>query len=400
MSRKVKLFSHRTRRNPVRDHRPRVHPSIRPGLSLFPALKDDLYWDTWNSTVIAQAHAQDVAEVFDTGYVPQTPDDIALFRLKQDFVYGAFVRCLLSSKGRRVVRTYAKTRDAQSVYVEMLIHATASTKATINADTVSTWLETTKLDMSWTDSTEAFLLHWQEQMDQWEELVDVTLHKSDSTKKHMLKKAVRPVPELRQVETTDEREVLIGNPALTFEAYVTLLTSIAQRRDHELGIVSRRRRTPINQLAFSDSDLGVYLDDHGDPYLDANAGDDEDVSDNLLVNYTSQSRSGSRSRPQQRPFIPSEVWSRLSEEARQILRGLDPATGQVFYQWSDSSRNQSQGSRPSSGTPNSRRAQVHESHDSTPQRRVHFSETTLPVVSPDAPDDSEEFHDAARRAQD
>ena len=55
--------------------------------SQFTPLKDDSAWDNWNRSTLAQARAQDLAEVLDPGYVPTTTEDIALFTKKQKFMF-------------------------------------------------------------------------------------------------------------------------------------------------------------------------------------------------------------------------------------------------------------------------------------------------------------------------
>jgi hypothetical protein len=40
----------------------------------------------WNRSVISQARAHDVSDVFDTGYTPETEEEKQLFKAKQEFV--------------------------------------------------------------------------------------------------------------------------------------------------------------------------------------------------------------------------------------------------------------------------------------------------------------------------
>ena len=59
---------------------------IKRDSSLYPTLKDQKHWNNWNRSVITQARAHDISEVFDTSYTP-IPGEEALFEQKQIFAY-------------------------------------------------------------------------------------------------------------------------------------------------------------------------------------------------------------------------------------------------------------------------------------------------------------------------
>ena len=44
--------------------------------------KDDAAWDNWNRSTIAQARAQDVADILDPTYIPSTTEEKDLFTKK------------------------------------------------------------------------------------------------------------------------------------------------------------------------------------------------------------------------------------------------------------------------------------------------------------------------------
>ena len=48
--------------------------SIKRDASLYPNLKDHRQWNNWKRTVLAQAHAHDIQDVFDPNYTPATPE--------------------------------------------------------------------------------------------------------------------------------------------------------------------------------------------------------------------------------------------------------------------------------------------------------------------------------------
>ena len=50
--------------------------------SLFPAFEDSKLWDSWCRSTIANANAQDAAEVLDSTYVSASTEDRDLFKEK------------------------------------------------------------------------------------------------------------------------------------------------------------------------------------------------------------------------------------------------------------------------------------------------------------------------------
>jgi hypothetical protein len=112
--------------------------SIRRDTNAYPVLKDDKHWNNWNRSVISQARAHDVSDVFDRTYVPSTIDGATLFKEKQSFVYLMFNRCVQTDSGKSIVRDHEENYDAQAVYRKLEHHAKMSTKAQLAKDTLMT----------------------------------------------------------------------------------------------------------------------------------------------------------------------------------------------------------------------------------------------------------------------
>ena len=74
--------------------------------SLFTQYKEERHWDRWNTHTIAQAHAQDVYEVFDISYKPITPVEWELFALKQKYIFAVFTERLQTNYGKKLVRQH------------------------------------------------------------------------------------------------------------------------------------------------------------------------------------------------------------------------------------------------------------------------------------------------------
>jgi hypothetical protein len=142
--------------------------------SQFPILKDDNQWDGWNRSHIAQARAQGVVDVMNSEYKPTTTEDKALFEVKQTYMFAVFEKTLLTDQGKAYVREYEKKSDAQSIYRRISEHAIKSTKASLKASTILSYITSCKLGegSAWRGPTSSFILHWQNQVRLYETQVE------------------------------------------------------------------------------------------------------------------------------------------------------------------------------------------------------------------------------------
>jgi hypothetical protein len=94
--------------------------------SQFRPLDDEHQWDSWHLQFVATVHAQNLQDVLVPTYVPHTPSEAAVFQAKQEYLYDVFVQNLLTEKGRAYVSHYARTRNAQAIFRELLEHHSRS----------------------------------------------------------------------------------------------------------------------------------------------------------------------------------------------------------------------------------------------------------------------------------
>ncbi|HEY9709440.1 MAG TPA: hypothetical protein V6D48_14650 [Oculatellaceae cyanobacterium] len=182
--------------DPVREFR----RGIKRDITQYITFKDDAAWDNWNRSTIAQARAQDVEEVLNPSYIPTTKEETDLFGEKQKFMYAVFEKTLLTDKGKALVRAYQKTYDAQQIYKELQEYALLSTKATMDASSLLSYITTSNLgDGKWKGTTHAYILHWQDQVRKYHDL-SPSQALSDNLQRILLENAVHPVSELRSVK--------------------------------------------------------------------------------------------------------------------------------------------------------------------------------------------------------
>ena len=127
-------------------------------------------------------------------------DSKELFKWNKYFMYSVFNKVLQSDMGKTIVRKYAPTLDAQSVWRDLESQMSTSSKGLNERHRLHTYVSTTVYDKSWKGTTEQFVLHFHEQCRQLDEVSLLEEHLPYS----LLHTTVRSVPELRIVETMEE----------------------------------------------------------------------------------------------------------------------------------------------------------------------------------------------------
>ena len=111
--------------------------SIKRDPTIYPSLREDSQWDSWNRNVLTLAKTHDVSEVFDPNYVPNDELSKQLFMQKQYFVYSVFVRTILTDMGKTIVRENQDSCDAQKVYKNLVSYHKRSTSADLTIDNLA-----------------------------------------------------------------------------------------------------------------------------------------------------------------------------------------------------------------------------------------------------------------------
>jgi hypothetical protein len=129
------------------------------------------------------ACAQDLSDVLNPQYVPQTTAAYDLFWEKQKFLYAVLEAKVETAKGKSIIRQYENTYDAQKAYKKLEEHHPTSNIAMFAANKIMEYLTTVRInDRSWHGTLEKFLINWQEQFQLYEHLVPVVSHYKDEQK--------------------------------------------------------------------------------------------------------------------------------------------------------------------------------------------------------------------------
>ena len=176
-------------------------------------------------------------------------DSLELFRLKNDFMYSVFNKCLLSDMGKTIVRKHLDNMNPKRVWDEFATHMTTSSNGKAEKRRLHTYVTTTVLDKCWKGTTEQFILHFNEQFRQLDEVSPPEESLTYTTRLTLLQTTVHNIPELRMVETMEEFFSLFSStPGCTmgYDNYLTLLQNACIRYDCHL----KSRPSPASRAAY------------------------------------------------------------------------------------------------------------------------------------------------------
>jgi hypothetical protein len=99
-----------------------------------------------------------------------------LFQVKEEFMYSVFECTLQTSQGKTFERQHEQDFDVQTLYKQMLTYLKKSTKAIINTSNILSYLASTCLDSTnWKGTSQDFLLHWADQLRQYEGMLHLKI---------------------------------------------------------------------------------------------------------------------------------------------------------------------------------------------------------------------------------
>ena len=169
----------------------------------YPTHKDERYFDGFRRSLYITAKSHDCEQVLDLDYTPTTTEK-DLFEAKQIFMFSLFNKHLLTDMGETIVRKYVDTTDAQLAWKDFQEHMKYSSKGASEKRRLTQYVTNTILDDNYKGTTEQLVLHFNEQFRQLEEISYPSEHFPPQIKLQLLQNVVRPIDDLRIVETLDE----------------------------------------------------------------------------------------------------------------------------------------------------------------------------------------------------
>ena len=150
-------------------------------------------------------------------------------------MFSVFNAKLQTDMGKMIVRRHLDTTDAQSVWRELHEHMRISSKGASEKRRLTHYVTNTVLDDNFKGSIEQFVLHFNEQFRQLDEILDESEKLPPTVKLILLQTAVRSINNLRIVETLDELQSTTHGhgsfTSLSYQTYYDLLITACVRYD-------------------------------------------------------------------------------------------------------------------------------------------------------------------------
>ena len=286
------------------------------------------------------------------------PEQQELFEAKQTFMFSVFNANLQTDMGKTILRRHLANTDAQSVWRELSEHMRASSRRASEKRRLTQYVTNTVLDDNFKGTTEQFVLHFNEQFRQLDEISEDSEKLPPNVKLTLLQTAVRSINDLRIVETLDEfQSTTYGHgstTSLSYQTYYGLLINASVRYDKtkKANIVKRRNvyNTNIDNTCV---DHPTACLDHvpDSPYGGIDLPPDEFYQVHTLSSrHPPSQKPGNPSRPPFRPqsqhsgpqksirrydgpiFLPPPIYKLLSQDAMKVLKAYYCETINRFHQ--------------------------------------------------------------------
>ena len=277
--------------------------------SVYPILKSDKYYDTFQRSFLANLKAQGLYDVADPDHDPENGDiyEKELFKGKQSFVYSVLVTSLQTEKG--VVKEFEG--DARSIILELHHYHTKSNVAQHDIITLTTDITNLTLNDSWKGTVRQFLSDFKEKLRLLDSLVPVSDQLPETTRITFLQSAVQQNHDLRQIHVMDSvwRFKTDSTDALTFDTYYNLLWDAAHQYDlHQVKKGPQRKAFFSQQEEISDDD----------EYANAEEQFSTESEPEEHSPYSVYQPSFHPKMPQ-KSFLPPNIWETLSESTKQMI---------------------------------------------------------------------------------
>ena len=260
--------------------------------------------------------------------------------------------------GKTIVRRHLASTDAQAVWKELSEHMRTSSKGASEKRRLTQYVTNTVLDDNFKGTTEQFVLHFNEQFRQLEEISEDDERLPPTVKLTLVQTAVRSINDLRIVETLDEFQSTThghgSSTSLSYDTYYDLLINACVRYDKtKKANIGKRRNVYATNIDDTYIDSPTPCIDHvpDSPYGGIDLPSDEFYQVHALSSrHPPSQRPGQPSRPPFRPlsphsrptkpirrydgpiFLPPQIYKLLSEDAMKALKAYNTEAITRFHQ--------------------------------------------------------------------
>ena len=273
-------------------------------------------------------------------------------------MFSVFNANLQTDMGKTIVRRHLANTDAQSVWKELSEHMRTYSKGASEKRRLTQYVTNTVLDDNFKGTTEQFVLHFNEQFRQLEEISEDSEKLPPTVKLTLLQTAVRSINDLRIVEALDEFQSPIyghgSSTSLSYDTYYDLLINACVMYDNTRKANIGKRRSVYN------TNIDDTYVDHptacidlvpNSPYGGIDLPPDEFYQVRTLSSrHPPSPRPGQPSRPSVRPqsqhsgltkpirrydgpiFLPPQIYKFLIQESMEALKTYNTEAINRFHQ--------------------------------------------------------------------
>ena len=306
-----------------------IKKGIKREIAAYPSLKDKRYFDGCKRSLFIVAKSHECNEVLDPTYNPGSePEQQELFEAKQTFMFSVFNANLQTDMGKTIIRRHLANTDAQSVWRELSEHMRTSSKGVSEKRRLTQYVTNTVLDDNFKGTTEQFVLHFNEQFRQLDEISEVSEKLPPTVKLTLLQTAVRSINDLRIVETLDEfQSTTYGHrstTSLSYQTYYDLLINACVRYDKTKKASIGKRRNVYN------TNIDNTYVDHPTAFLDHVPDSPYGGIDLLPDEFYQVHTLSSRHLPSPRPGNPSRPPFRPQSQHSGPQKSIRRYDGPIF----------------------------------------------------------------------
>ena len=306
--------------------------SIKKDIRMFPTLKNEKEWNSYNRKLLAVARTQGVENILNPNYSPRTAEEIETFNAQNCYVWSAFVNTIETTKGLDLMRSHQATGNAHAFYKALVDHHQRSNAAKIEASSILTTLTQSDITkdrrgMSRTN----YILKWSSLMKDYNEIVDADSCISDMLAKTMLARTLSCDNDFNTINTQDSISQAQGNGLLNYEDYKGIALDTAQNLDRrEISTATKS----LSKLGINETQIHDQEDDEYEPQLE--------------VNRTSRnSRFG--------PTVDKATWNGLDAQSKEAWNNLTKEGREAVFNYiQGSDRNKGSNTKDPNITPDDR----------------------------------------------
>ena len=332
---------------------------VKREIAAYSSLKDERYFDGFKRSLFIAAKSHECNEVLKPTYTPVSePEQQEIFEAKQTFMFSVFNANLQTDMGKTIVRSHLTNIDAESFWRELSEHMRTSSKGASEKRRLTQYVTNTVLDDNFKGTTEQFVLHFNEQFRQLDEISEDNEKLPPTVKPTLLQTTVRSINDLMIVETLDEfQSTTYGHgstTSLSYQTYYDQLINACVRYDKtKMANIGKRRNGYNTNMDNTYVDHPTAFLDHvpDSPYGGIDFPPDEFYQVHTLSSrHPPSPRPGNPSRPPFRPqsqhsgpqksirrydgpiFLPPQIYKLLSQDAMKALKAYNTEAINRFHQ--------------------------------------------------------------------